>query len=80
MISKLGLDDWKWALPAGLFIGIPIVNLEVNLILIIFYHHRNASKLHVYTNHLHITIHVTTSQHPPAQHPPAQHNKYTYKL
>jgi len=29
MISKLGLDDWKWALPAGLFIGIPIVNLEV---------------------------------------------------
>lgn len=32
LISKLGLNDWKWALPAGLFVGIPIINLEVILL------------------------------------------------
>jgi hypothetical protein len=29
MISKLGLDDWKFALPVGLFIGIPTFANEV---------------------------------------------------
>lgn len=29
MLSKLGLDDWKFALPVGMFIGIPTLANEV---------------------------------------------------
>ena len=29
MIAKLGLNDWKFALPVGLLIGIPAVANEV---------------------------------------------------
>jgi hypothetical protein len=29
MISKLGLDDWKFALPVGMLVGIPAIRNEV---------------------------------------------------
>jgi hypothetical protein len=29
LIAKLGLDDWKFALPMGLFVGIPALSNEV---------------------------------------------------
>jgi hypothetical protein len=31
LIAKLGLDDWKFALPMGLFVGIPALSNEVNI-------------------------------------------------
>lgn len=31
-ISKFGLDDWKFALPVGLFLGIPALANEVLLL------------------------------------------------
>lgn len=30
VLSKLGLDDWKFALPIGLLVGIPAVANEVS--------------------------------------------------
>ena len=29
MISKLGLDDWKFAIPAAMLVGIPAISNEV---------------------------------------------------
>lgn len=30
IIAKLGLNDWKFALPIGLFVGIPLISNEVS--------------------------------------------------
>lgn len=33
MVEKLGLNDWKFAVPVGLLVGIPAVSNEVNILL-----------------------------------------------
>ena len=30
LLAKLGLNDWKFALPIGLFVGLPAVSNEVS--------------------------------------------------
>jgi hypothetical protein len=32
LLAKFGLDDWKFALPAGLLVGIPAVANEVSFL------------------------------------------------
>lgn len=58
MIAKLGLDDWKFALPVGLFIGIPTIANEVSILLHYFLVYTNINFPQPFLTHqsLHISL------------------------